>query len=59
MMAFTGAEPVRAKISLDEKIIDQVSTFKYLGGEISYRNNRDVEEKLNMFCLFCDTIRHT
>lgn len=27
--------------------------------EISYRNSRDMDEKLNTFCFLCDAIKHT
>jgi len=32
-MAFAETEPLRAKIIVDGKIIEQVNTFKYLGCE--------------------------
>jgi len=40
---FAGAEPVTAKIIVDGKIIEQISSSKYLYCEKSYRNKRDVE----------------
>jgi hypothetical protein len=30
-MAFKGRDPVRTKIVIDNKIIEQVSSFNYLG----------------------------
>ena len=30
-MAFTGTDPVRTKIVIDNKIIEQVNLFHYLG----------------------------
>jgi hypothetical protein len=34
-MAFKGWDPVRTKIVIDNKIIEQVSLFNYLGNMIS------------------------
>jgi hypothetical protein len=56
-MAFAGVEPVRAKIIVDGKM-NKLALLN-LGCEISYRNNRDVEEKLTRFHLFCSSIWHT
>jgi hypothetical protein len=42
--AFAAAEPVIAKVIANGKTLEQVSS--YLGCEMSYRNNRDMEEKL-------------
>ena len=35
-MAFKGRDPVRTKIVIDNKIIEQVKLFKYLGNMIFY-----------------------
>ena len=35
-MAFEGRDPVRTEIVIDNKIIEQVSSFNYLGNMISY-----------------------
>jgi hypothetical protein len=35
-MAFKGRDPVRTTILIDNKIIEQVKSFKYLGNMISY-----------------------
>ena len=35
-MAFRGQDPVRTKIVIDNKIIEQVNSFNYLGNMISY-----------------------
>ena len=37
-MAFKGRDPVRTKIVIDNKTIEQVSSFNYLGN-ISYEKN--------------------
>jgi hypothetical protein len=38
-MAFKGSDPVRTKIIMDNKIIEQVNSFNYLGNMISYEKN--------------------
>ena len=38
-MTFKGRDPVRTKIVIDNKIIEQVSSFNYLGNMISYEKN--------------------
>jgi len=36
-MAFQGRDPVRTKIVISNKIIEQVNSFNYLGSMISYK----------------------
>jgi len=36
LMAFKGRDPVRTEIVIDNKIIEQVNSFNYLGNMISY-----------------------
>jgi hypothetical protein len=38
-MAFKGRDPVRTKIVIDNKIIEQVNSFNYLENVISYIKN--------------------
>ena len=38
-MAFKGRDPVRTKIVIDNKIIEQVNMFNCLGNMISYEKN--------------------
>lgn len=49
VMAFYGKEPIRSKIVIDGKPIEQVNGFKYLGNEISYLGEVDVEKKITKF----------
>jgi hypothetical protein len=35
-MAFKGREPTRSKILINNKTIEQVNTFNYLGNLVSY-----------------------
>jgi hypothetical protein len=46
--AFAGVAPVKAKIIVDGKIIEHLSTFKCQGCEVFYWNDRDIEEKLSV-----------
>jgi hypothetical protein len=45
IMAFFGQGPVRRKIILDNKCLQQVKKFKYLGCEISYENEKDIQQE--------------
>ena len=47
-MAFKGRDPVRTKIVIDNKIIEQVNLFNYLGNMISYEEELDTDN-LNNF----------
>jgi len=48
-MAFKGQDPVKTKIVIDNKIIEQVKFFNYLGNMISYEGELDIDNKLNNF----------
>jgi hypothetical protein len=48
-MAFKGRDPFRSKIVTNNKIIEQVNFFKYLGNLISYDNEMDIDKKLNNY----------
>ena len=48
-MAFKGRDPVRTKIIIDNKIIEQVNLFNYLGNMVSYEGELDIDNKLNNF----------
>jgi hypothetical protein len=48
-MAFKGRDPVRTKIVIDNKIIEQVKSLKYLGNMISYERELDINNKLNSY----------
>jgi hypothetical protein len=47
MMAFSGQDPVRRKIIVDNKCLQQVKNFKYLGCEIPYGNEKDIQQKVS------------
>ena len=42
-------DPVRTKIVIDNKIIEQVNLFNYLGNMVSYEGELDIDNKLNTF----------
>jgi len=48
-MAFKAPDPVRTKIVIDNKTIEQVNLFNYLGYMISYEGELDIDNKLNNF----------
>jgi len=48
-MAFKGRDPVRSKIVIYNKIIEQVNLFNYLGNLISYEGELDIGNKLKNF----------
>ena len=45
-MAFRGRDPVRTKIVIDNKIIEQVNSFNYLEN-ISYEKELDIDNELH------------
>ena len=48
-MALKGRDPVRTKIVIDNKIIEQLNLFNYLGNMISCEGELDIGNKLNHF----------
>ena len=56
VMAFRGKWPVRSKIVLDDMTMEQVSSFKYLGCNVSFDCENDIPMKLNKFNAICGTI---
>lgn len=59
IMAFRGNYPVRSKICIDNIMLKQTSRFNYLGNNVSYDCDRDVQLKLARYQLMCGTIRRT
>jgi hypothetical protein len=49
MALFRGRDPLRSKIVIDNKIIEQVNSFNCLGSLISYENEMDIDNKLNKY----------
>jgi hypothetical protein len=48
-MSFKGRDPFRSTIVIDNKIIEKVNSFNYLGNLISYENEMDIDNKLNNY----------
>jgi len=48
-MAFRGRDPVRTKIVIDNKIIEKLNSFNYLGNMISYEKELDIDNKLHNY----------
>jgi hypothetical protein len=47
-MAFKGRDPVRTKIVIQNKIIESLKSFNYLGN-ISYERELEIDNKLNNY----------
>jgi hypothetical protein len=48
-LAFKERDPIRSRIVIDNKIIEEVNSFNYLGNLISYENEMDIDNKLNNY----------
>src|SRR5215469_5482668 len=57
-MAFKGRDPVRTKIVIDNKIIEQVNSFNYLGNLISYEKELDIDNKLHNYLKITSIINN-
>ena len=59
VMAFRGKQPVRTKIIINDQTIEQVNHFNYLGHDIGYDKDYDIDKKLAKFQGICGTINRT
>jgi hypothetical protein len=48
-MAFRARDPVRTKVAINNKIIEKVNLFNYLGNMISYDKELDFDNKLHNY----------
>ena len=48
ILTYKGQDPVRTKIVIDNKIIEQVKLFNYLGNVSSYEGELDIDNKLTL-----------
>ena len=55
-MAFKGGDPVRAKILIENKIIEQVNLLKSLRNMIPYEGELDIENQLSTFLKITDIL---
>jgi hypothetical protein len=59
-MAFRGKYPIRSKITLDNNsITEQVSNFNYLGCNVTYKYDEDLNKKINKFQSICGVTPRT
>jgi hypothetical protein len=50
--------PVRTKIAMGNKIIEQVKPFNYLDNVISYERELDIDNKLNNYLKITDILNN-
>ena len=50
--------PVRTKIVIDDKIIEQIKLFNYLGNVISYEGELDIDNRLNNVLKITDILNN-
>jgi hypothetical protein len=48
-MAYKGRGPVRTKIAVDNRIIEQVNLFNYLGNIKKKKKDLDIDNKLHNY----------
>ena len=53
-----GRDPVRTKIVIDNKIIEEGNLFNYLGNVISYERELDIGNKLNNYLKITGTLNN-
>jgi hypothetical protein len=49
IMALSGKDPARSKICVNNKTLEQVNTFNYLGCILSYEGEKDMPSKILKF----------
>jgi hypothetical protein len=49
IMAFSGKDPVRSKICINNKTLERVNTFNSLGCTLSYEGEKDLPSKISKF----------
>jgi hypothetical protein len=59
VFGFVRTDHLRTKIIINDKILEQVNQFHYLGCSLSYHCSNDVEFKLAKFLQLTGTIKRT
>jgi hypothetical protein len=59
VLALRGKDPVRIRIVINERILDQVLNFNYLGYNMGLNREMDINVKLQRFQQICGTIKRT
>jgi hypothetical protein len=49
IMTFSGKDPGRSKIFINNKKLEQVNTFNYLGCTLSYEGEKDMPSEISKF----------
>jgi GR25 family glycosyltransferase involved in LPS biosynthesis len=58
-MAFLGQDTVNCKIFVDNKRLQKVKNFKYLGCEISCENEKNIQQNLENFSQILGILNNT
>jgi hypothetical protein len=58
VMAVRGMQPIRSKICINNKTLNQQNTFNYLGYNISYEGEKDLNIKFANFVKVLGIINH-
>jgi hypothetical protein len=48
-MTFSAKDPVRSKTCINNKTLEQLNTFNYLGCTLSYEGEKDMPSKISKF----------
>jgi len=59
MMAFLGQDPLRCKIVVDNKCLQQVKNFKCLSCEVLYESEKDIKQKITKFAPILGIVSNT
>jgi hypothetical protein len=59
VLALRGKGPIRIKIVINERILDQVLNCNYLGYNMGLNREKDINVKLQIFQQICGTIKRT
>ena len=58
-MSFLGQDPVRCKIFVDNKCLQQVKNFKYIGCEIYCEYEKDIKQKQAKFAQILGSLNNS
>jgi hypothetical protein len=58
-MEFKGRDPKVSKIVINNKIIEQVNTFNYLGNLVPYEKEKDTDNKITKFLKIAGLTNNT
>jgi len=59
MMSFLEEDPVISEMIVGNKCLQQAKNFKYLGCEISYGNEKDIQQKIAKFTQILRILNNT